>query len=129
MNLQFVCTYWGQEQLDAEIFFQRVLNEQYAGIEINFPESTEFIPRFLNKLEEVRKTRENFSFIAQQVLPPLSESVNDYIKRMSDRLKRLAALAPDFINSHTGKDYFSFDDNCRSIETVLSISKQSGKRW
>jgi hypothetical protein len=45
---------------------------------------------------------------------------------MTKRLKELVALQPDFINSHTGKDYFSFEDNCRAIEAAEDISLQSG---
>src|SRR5690606_5713495 len=32
----------------------------------------------------------------------------------------------DFINSHTGKDHFDFDDNCRIIEAAMEISVRSG---
>jgi hypothetical protein len=38
----------------------------------------------------------------------------------------LTALQPDYINSHTGKDFFDFSDNCRIIEITEQISKKSG---
>ena len=28
----------------------------------------------------------------------------------------LCKLKPNFINSHTGKDYYDFEDNCKIIE-------------
>jgi hypothetical protein len=40
-------------------------------------------------------------------------------------LLELAAYQPLFINSHTGKDYYSFDDNCRAIETALNVSSKT----
>jgi len=104
------------------------LNEGYDGIEINFPDSTEFIINFLKELDTVRNERKDFIFIAQQVLPSANESVDEYVKRMSAGLNALTKLNPDFINSHTGKDYYSFDDNCRIIEAVLNISTNSGIR-
>jgi len=27
-------------------------------------------------------------------------------------------FAPDFINSHTGKDYYTFDENCKIIDAI-----------
>ena len=65
MNLKYVCTYWGQEELNATNFFNKVLNEYYDGIEINFPDSTEFISNFLKELDTVRNNRKEFIFIAQ----------------------------------------------------------------
>ena len=64
--------------------------------------------------------------IGQQVLQQANETVAEYTGRMTRRLQELAALQPDIINSHTGKDYFSFDDNCRVIEAVMAVSRQTG---
>jgi hypothetical protein len=40
----------------------------------------------------------------------------------------LISLQPSFINSHTGKDYYSFDDNCRVIEACLNLSVKQNVR-
>jgi sugar phosphate isomerase/epimerase len=47
---------------------------------------------------------------------------------MENSLLALAALQPNFINSHTGKDYYSFDDNCKVLEAALNISAKTGVR-
>lgn len=126
MELQFICTHWGQEKTRAPLFFARVLEEDYQGVEINLPESREFIKEFQSTLENIRSVKRNFIFIAQQVLPPAQESVDDYLNRMKTRLEFLTSLKPDFINSHTGKDHFSFEDNCRIIEAAENIAGRSG---
>lgn len=129
MQLQYVCTYWGKEELNAGAFIDKVLEEGYDGIEINFPEETLFQQEFLTRLHSLRaSTHPDFAFIGQQVLPPAKETVNEYIRRMEQRLDFLVSLQPDFINSHTGRDYFSFDDNCRVIEAVQTIALRSGIR-
>src|SRR5688572_5912074 len=110
MHVQFTCTYWGQEGTDASRFFQRISEEQYDGVEINFPEDASFIKDFHKQLA-ARRSKGEFVFIGQQVLPPAKETVQAYIDRMKARLEFLVAQKPDFINSHTGKDHFSFDDN------------------
>ncbi len=127
MNIKYVCPYWGQENLSAADFLNKVLIENYDGIEINIPDCFEFTTTFLKELNEIKSHKKNdFIFIAQQYLSPANESLNEYKKRITSRLEYLVKLNPAFINSHTGKDFFSFDDNCRIIETVLNISKKSG---
>lgn len=125
MHIKYVCPYWGQEGTSASVFLERVQKEGYEGVEINFPDSDEFITGFQSTLNKIR-AKNSFVFIAQQVLAPAQEPVNEYITRMRARLEYLISLKPDFINSHTGKDYYSFTDNCRIIEVVENISAQSG---
>ncbi len=126
MQIYYTCPYWGQEHLGAADFIDKVVAEGYHGIEINLPEDNRFIKEFHRKkaaVDAVSKT--GFIFIAQQVLPPAKETVAEYIKRMRRRLRLLARLEPAFINSHTGKDFFSFDDNCRVIEAAMNLSVQT----
>jgi sugar phosphate isomerase/epimerase len=129
MKIHYVCPYWGQEGSSAKGFIRKVAEEGYDGIEINLPESDGFLKALAAELETIR-THENMDFIliAQQWLPPASESVDDYIRRMTRRLDFLVQWKPLFINAHTGKDFFSFDDNCRVIEAALNISARSGVR-
>lgn len=127
MQLKYVCPYWGQERLGAVEFLERVQEEGYDGIEINVPESKAFIKDLNYELDFLRSEKE-FIFIAQQVLPAARETVGQYIVRMTKRLRDLAALRPDFINSHTGKDHYSFDDNCRIIEACMLVAQQTGIR-
>lgn len=126
MKIQFVCPHWGQEELKPSMFFARLLGEQYEGVEINLSEDSTFTQEFLSCVGAIRAAKRDFVFIAQQVLPPAQETVDEYIIRMNARLKYLVSLKPDFINSHTGKDFFSFDDNCRIIEAVENIAATSG---
>ncbi|MCE2996351.1 MAG: sugar phosphate isomerase/epimerase family protein [Cyclobacteriaceae bacterium] len=126
MRIKYVCPYWGLEGTSPTDFFKKVLEEGYDGVEINLPDSREFIEEFQLKLERIRNTNPNFIFISQQVLSLRHERVEEYIERMTKRLEELVALRPDFINSHTGKDYFSFEDNCRVIEAAENIAHQSG---
>ncbi|NOS90596.1 MAG: sugar phosphate isomerase/epimerase [Cyclobacteriaceae bacterium] len=126
MRIKYVCPYWGLEGTTPTDFFKKVLEEGYDGVEINLPDSREFIEEFQLKLNRVRESNPDFIFVAQQVLSLRHERVEEYMERMSKRLEELVALRPDFINSHTGKDYFSFEDNCRVIEVAENISQQSG---
>ncbi|MBX2966636.1 MAG: sugar phosphate isomerase/epimerase [Cyclobacteriaceae bacterium] len=126
MVVRYLCPYWGQEGTTAAQFLSRVMAEGYDGVEINLPADEQFIREFQAEIDKVKLTASGFGFVAQQVLDAATETVDEYIVRMKARLEYLAAFQPDFINSHTGKDYFSFDDNCRVIEATESIAVTSG---
>lgn len=127
MDVKYICTYWGCEHLSAKEFLSNVVVNGYDGVEINFPEDAIFIAEFIEELENIRKnSNPNFIFIAQQVLSNKKETVIEYIERISERLEFLTTLKPNYINSHTGKDYYDFSDNCRIIEITEHISRISG---
>ena len=127
MEIKYICTYWGCEHLSAKEFLTKVVTNGYKGVEINFPDDADFIAEFQVELQNIRNTSNpDFIFIAQQVLPNKIETVAEYIERITDRLEFLIQLKPNYINSHTGKDFFSFSDNCKIIEICDHLSKVSG---
>lgn len=125
MKLVYCATYWGCEGMSGEHFLDAAVEAGYQGVEINLPSGDFDNPAFRSKMEKLRADNE-FRFIAQQVLGTCVESPDAYITRMKERLERLADFRPDFTNSHTGKDYFSFDDNCRAIEAAENVAQKTG---
>ena len=121
MFIPYLCPYWGKEGTDASLFIQQVREAGYDGVEVNVPQDSSFEIALVNNIKQYQ-----LFFVAQQWLPPEKETVAGYIKRMQKSLYRLAGFEPKFINSHTGKDFFSFDDNCRIIEAAQTISLQTG---
>jgi sugar phosphate isomerase/epimerase len=129
LQIKYCCTYWGCESYHPAAFVDKVLSAGYEGIEIFLPSTTDaFTEIFMEELEDVQEKNPGFIFIAQQLTAPDNDTVDTYISRMTKSLKELAALQSTFINAHTGKDYFSFDDNCRVIEACMNISNKTGIR-
>ena len=129
MQIKYCCTYWGSENVKPDLFVEKVVSAGYEGIELFLPVlSDELAIHFIKELEVLQHNKPGFIFIAQQITSPDNYAVDDYICRMKKSLTELAALQPSFINSHTGKDYFSFDDNCKVIEAALNISSKTGVR-
>ena len=125
MKIYYLCTFWGCENLSAKEFLNQVVTNGYEGVEINFPDDDFFVSEFLTELQNIRNTiNKDFIFVAQQVLSNKIETVGDYILRMTAQLEFLIELKPNFINSHTGKDFFDFSDNSKIIETAEQISKK-----
>ncbi|MHA8067372.1 sugar phosphate isomerase/epimerase family protein [Aquirufa sp. ROCK2-A2] len=126
-EVHYICTYWGCEHQSAKEFLSHVIENGYNGVEINFPDDPHFISEFMDELEKIRKnSHPNFLFIGQQVLPLKKESIAEYTQRLTERLRFLTSLKPNAINSHTGKDYYDFDDNCQIIEIAEEIASQAG---
>lgn len=90
-------------------------------MEVNLPTDSLFQQQFMETMTEYPVT-----FIAQQYLPPGRESFSDYKTKYVANLLRLVHMNPAFINSHTGKDYFSFQENCELIDIAFSITGQTG---
>ena len=129
MKINYCCTYWGCEQDSPNVFVDKVLAAGYEGIEISLPPSPEtFTPHFLKELEGIRLNKPNFIFIAQHLTSPGTDTVEQYILKMEKNLLGLTSYNPTFINSHTGKDFYSFDENCSVIEAALNISQKTGVR-
>lgn len=129
MKINYCCTYWGCEQDSPNVFVDKVLAAGYEGIEISLPPTPEtFTPHFLKELEGIRLNKPNFIFIAQHLTSPGTDTVEQYIRKMEKNLLELTSYNPTFINSHTGKDFYSFDENCSVIEAALNISQKTGVR-
>jgi len=125
MQVKYVCPFWGWKVTDhASAFITEAAAAGYDGIEIDIPANKDFENELLSSIESLRKER-GFIFIAQQWLEPAKENFEDYKQRFTQRLEYLTTLHPDFINSHTGKDYFSFDENCLLIDIAMNFSSRT----
>lgn len=129
MQIRYCCTYWGSEKDTPDVFVNKVLLAGYNGIEIFLPSlKDKFTEAFIEEVEGVMNKNTDFLFIAQHIVAVENSSIDDYINKVKKNLTELSAFQPSFINAHTGKDYFSFDDNCRLIEAALNISNKTGIR-
>ncbi|MCX8472498.1 MAG: sugar phosphate isomerase/epimerase [Sediminibacterium sp.] len=127
MKINYCGTFWGSEDDLPNVFVKKILDAHYDGIEINLPAAADpFTKTFIRELENVQSKINNFTFIAQQLTAPDNDTVADFIRRMEKSLLELVSYQPTFINAHTGKDYFSFDDNCKVLEAALNLSRKTG---
>lgn len=120
MKLKFICPFWGSESLSAVDFLSRVKADGYDGAEVNIPEEDNF-----GNILMAEAKKNDLVIIGQQWLPPANETFSQYKNRFEKNLFRLNKLNPLFINSHTGKDYYSFEENAELIVTSFKIAKES----
>jgi hypothetical protein len=128
MNILYSSTYWGSESLSPENFISKTIGDGFNGVELFLQPPDETTNLFMSAIDAVKRINNDFYFIALQLVFPAKESVTDYIKKMRRNLASISSLNPIFINSHTGKDYYSFDDNCRVIEAAMNFSAKNNIR-
>ena len=123
MEIRYFMPLWGNEHIPLAEFFGKVKEAGYHGIEMQVPFDNGFAGRLRKLLAEF-----DLELIAQQWLSPGTETVSRHITRMEENLRHLASFQPFFINSHTGKDFYSFEENCKILEAAEKISKETGIR-
>lgn len=124
-KINYLYPHWGSSHLSVSEFFDSVKIQDFQGVEINLPENETFEKEFLRGLEKSREKNPNFICVLQQVLPVKLETVEAYLLNVLTQLERMLPYYPNFINSHTGKDHFSFEENCLVIEAIESFSVQN----
>lgn len=124
MILKFLYPFWGSENLSVGAFLNEVATSGFDGIEMNIPKDAIFETKFYDALNNERAKNSNFICVLQQVLGLQAETSESYLERVMMRLQDQIHYQPDFINSHTGRDYYTFDDNCRIIEAIENFSSK-----
>ena len=126
MKLKFLFPYWGSEGVAPEKFIAFCLQHNFDGIEVNFPTDATQAKAFRSAIEVVRKEKPDFKVMAQQVLSHRTETAAAYTERLHERLNYILEFEPDSINSHTGKDSFTFEENCSIIAAVEAFEQKHG---
>ena len=120
MKIKLFCPRWGSEALTPEDFLGKVKSAGYDGVEMGLPDNQEERQRVLNKIKDM-----DLQFIAQHS-KTLDSDFDTHKTNYERRLYSLAETKPLFINSQTGKDYFSFEQNCELIEIAQRVSNDTG---
>jgi sugar phosphate isomerase/epimerase len=121
MKLDFFCPLWGSENLPFETLCAKAADAGYAGLELGFPLGDEATrERYLRAMEQ-----HGLTYIAQHwetIDPDVEKHIDEYRRR----LEWAVEASPLFVNSQTGRDWFSMEDNQRIIEVAKQISAESG---
>ncbi|WP_194777653.1 sugar phosphate isomerase/epimerase family protein [Pararhodonellum marinum] len=120
MKLLFFCPLWGSESMPFEQFLHQVKDAGYDGVEMSFP---------LEEKERDAKAELIDSFglkLIAQHWETVDRDFDLHRRNFELRLCNLAKTQPLFINSQTGKDYYSFDQNRALFDLAKGIEKETG---
>lgn len=120
MDILFFCPRWGQEQIPWNIFSAKVKEAGYDGVESGLPLHQKEQEEILNEL-----AKHDLKLISQH-WETVNPDFGQHYKEYETRLHSLAHAKPLFINSQTGKDYYSFQQNEKLITLASDIAQKTG---
>jgi len=122
-DLKIMATSWGyQGTMDS--FCAKVKKEGYDGIELWWPTDNK---KAQDEIFAALKTHDlEIGFLCGGSQSNPHEHFEFY-KRMVDAAAKQNIQRPLYINNHSGKDYFSFDDNKKFIEHTQALAKETGQ--
>jgi sugar phosphate isomerase/epimerase len=122
MKLDFYCTKWGFPDEPIDHFCKRVIAAGYDGIEVNIRADREAAEQTAGAARNA-----GLRFIAQLAVPA-AKSYEQHMQEYVPHLRMLAELEPDCINSHTGRDWYSPEQNQAFIDAAAAVADQTGIR-
>lgn len=120
MKIRYFCPRWGSEDLEFNRFVDQVKKDGYDGVEMSFPYDEE------EKIAMVNAIKENELAVIAQHWETVEPDFNKHKEQYKQRLYNLVSVKPLFINSQTGRDFFSFEQNLELINLAKEVSKETG---
>ncbi len=103
-------------------FFHKAKKEGYDGIENWWPENKNEQDEMFAALKK-HDLEVGFLYGAWQTNP--AEHL-EHFKKVMDTITKQTIQKPLYINLHSGRDYFSFDENKKFIEYTNALAKDTG---
>ncbi|HWV70081.1 MAG TPA: hypothetical protein VN040_00095 [Pseudosphingobacterium sp.] len=120
MDIKILSPLWGHEHLEYKVFLEKIRNAGYDGYDLWMPESKTEKHLLFNFLQ-----KHEMSVVTHQH----AANGSTFSKFKASYVQKLLACAepqPLLINSHTGRDYFSLEQNIALIDIAEEISIKTG---
>jgi sugar phosphate isomerase/epimerase len=117
MDLLLFRHLWGVTESWEDVF-PRIKEEGFAGIETVLPEADRR-DLFLELLDA-----HGFEYVA--AILTAGATVEDHLASFREQMAAAAALKPRFVNCHSGRDSWTFDESARFYAEALAIEAQMG---
>ena len=119
MKILFTKANWEDADLSVREFVDRVAHAGYDGTEIYLPARTE-------SSSEIRALHDDAGLKIVSHIATEGATPDEHLQSLTERYLRAVELEPLFINSHTGKDHFSFADSLRIFEAGEKLVTEHG---
>lgn len=117
-KLKFYATNWGMAE-SWDSYCAKVKRAGYDGLETWLPGSEE-------EQKEMNDALRNNGLSLGLLSGGGGGSFEQYFESFVNNVKAAVSMKPDYVNCHTGKDYYTFEQNSRLINATEQISKESG---
>ncbi|MGH2645800.1 MAG: sugar phosphate isomerase/epimerase family protein, partial [Chitinophagaceae bacterium] len=122
MRLKILCTQWGLEDIPVKDFFSKVKNAGYDGIDTWLPEAEKERKKFIRLLDEY-----DLDIVSHQHQAH-GNTINEFCRSFEYYLQISSECNPILINSHSGRDYFTLDEQLQVIDTAQNFSVKNNTR-
>ena len=120
MEVKFFCAWWGLDHLGMATLLTKIKHYGYDGVEIGIPDNSDERKLLRGLLDE-----NELEVIAHQYQAS-GDTFEEYFRNYTHSLENAASFKPILINSHTGKDYWSYEENGRLLAEGERISAEHG---
>ena len=120
MNIKYFCSWWGLEALGVRALLEKVKGAAYDGIEIGIPSDTPQRRELRTLLGELQ-----LDVIAHQY-QATGEAFDDYLRSFEQWIDIAASFEPLLVNSHTGRDSWTKEQNLRFVEITQKAEQRYG---
>ncbi len=118
MEIKFVCTDWGSS-LPLPALLQRMKEGGYDGIETGTPMENRRRRELRTMLDELR-----LDLVAQ--VYTVGRTAEEHARSFEEQYRAAVELTPLLVNAHTGKDYFSREENLLIMRKAAAVEKELG---
>jgi hypothetical protein len=120
MELKIFAPGWGHEHLDQQAMLDKMRHAGYDGFDIWLP-------------ADAGRRKQLFDYLQQHQMPIIvqqhqaaGDTFAEFKTSYLNNLHNCAEAGPLLINSHTGRDYFTFDQNLQLFNTAFEFSAKTG---
>ncbi len=119
MTIKYFCASWGIDHLGIESMLGKIKNAGFDGVETGIPAD----PRERLLLRDTLKDLD-LLLIAHQY--QAKGDFVEYLHSFRASLLQAAQAGPLFINSHSGRDYWTFEQNRKVCEVGFEVQQMTG---
>ncbi|HVW96233.1 MAG TPA: hypothetical protein VHA56_09735 [Mucilaginibacter sp.] len=120
MQVKFFCPRWGSEALTWDIFCEKVKAAGFDGVETPVPFEK------AGQEEITAALKKHNLLLIGQYYQSFEKEFHLHKQNFEKHMEHLAAMRPLLIDSQTGKDYFTAEQNGDLFETATAISERTG---
>lgn len=119
-DVRYFCSWWGLDHLGLEPMLRKIREAGYDGVEIGIPAD-----RSAREALQAALEIHGLQLIAHQYQAEGARFA-DYRLSLRQCLENAAQCRPLFINSHTGRDYWTLEQNLELIDIAQEVQERRG---
>ena len=120
MDLLILCPQWGHEHLSPEAFLEKVKEAGFDGIDTWMPEEREKRKKF------IQLVRDHKLAIVSHQHQANGDNITAFCRSFEYYLNVSLECEPLSINSHSGRDYFTLDEQLQILDTAFNFAAKKG---